>query len=260
MEHHASDQIQPTGTLLSMKDMPWLVVLLLLFLEPPSVPAVLFYSTAEANHNTTAPTGTLTNSGWESQGFWGNFLGTTVAPQYFITAEHVGGSVGNVFTFQGVDYWTSAVFDDPDSDLRIWRINGRFPLWTELYTKNDEVGKDVVVFGRGTQRGDEVTVSKPNGSTLKGWRWGAADGRQRWGQNQVGSIVTNGVGQIGGGTGIGVGELLELPFNAGAGADEAALSEGDSAAGVFIKDGSAWKLAGINYAVDGPYSMILDYE
>ena len=29
---------------------------------------------------------------------------------------------------------------------------------------------------------------------------------------------------------------------------------GDSAGAVFIQDGSAWKLAGINYAVDGPYN------
>lgn len=232
--------------------MLWFVVLLLFFLNPPSVPAVIFFSTADPNHNTTPPTGALANSGWESEGLWGSFLGTPIAPQHFITAEHVGGAVGDLFAFQGVEYRTSALFDDPDSDLRIWRINGRFPLWAEVYTTNDEVGKDVMVFGRGTQKGDEVTVNRPNGPALRGWRWGVADGRQRWGQNQVGSIVTNGVGQIGGGNG--VGEQLKMPFNAGAGAEEATLSEGDSGGGVFIKDDSAWKLAGINFAVDGPYN------
>jgi hypothetical protein len=30
---------------------------------------------------------------------------------------------------------------------------------------------------------------------------------------------------------------------------------GDSAGGLFIQDGSTWKLAGINYAVDGPYNL-----
>ena len=37
------------------------------------------------------------------------------------------------------------------------------------------------------------------------------------------------------------------------GADECQLSSGDSSGGVFILEGSTWKLAGINYAVDGPY-------
>ncbi|MBI4325642.1 MAG: hypothetical protein HY674_10310, partial [Chloroflexi bacterium] len=228
------------------------MVLLLFLLNLPSVPAVIFFSTADPNHNTTPPTGALANSGWECQGLWGFFLGTTIAPQYFITAKHVGGAVGELFDFQGVAYRTSAVFDDPDSDLRIWRINGRFPFWAEIHNRNDEAGKDVVVFGRGTQRGDEVTVSKPFGPALKGWFWGASDGRQRWGQNQVSSIVTNGVGQIGSNNG--VGEQLKMLFNAGAGAEEATVSDGDSGGGVFIQDGSAWKLAGLNYAVDGPYN------
>ncbi|HMJ06350.1 MAG TPA: hypothetical protein VK474_08875, partial [Chthoniobacterales bacterium] len=34
--------------------------------------------------------------------------------------------------------------------------------------------------------------------------------------------------------------------------NEAHLSVGDSGGAVFIKDGPTWKLAGINYAVDGP--------
>src|SRR6266852_1865597 len=63
--------------------------------------AVLFYSTADPAHNTTAPTGVLTNSGWQYQGLWGAYLGTPIAPKYFITAAHVGGSVGDRFRFRG---------------------------------------------------------------------------------------------------------------------------------------------------------------
>lgn len=58
--------------------------------------AVLFYSTSDPIHNTTAPTGSLTNSGWQYEGEWNGFLGTAIAPRYFITAKHVGGSIGDV--------------------------------------------------------------------------------------------------------------------------------------------------------------------
>jgi hypothetical protein len=33
------------------------------------------------------------------------------------------------------------------------------------------------------------------------------------------------------------------------------LSQGDSGGAIFIKDGAVWKLAGINFAVDGPFYM-----
>src|SRR2546425_3474792 len=74
--------------------------------------AVLFYSTSDPAHNTTAPTGALTNSGWQYQGTWGAFLGTPIAPKYFLTAAHIGGSVGDKFSFRCVDYTTTARFDD----------------------------------------------------------------------------------------------------------------------------------------------------
>src|SRR5690242_732658 len=124
--------------------------------------AVLFYSTGDPNHNTTAPSGSLTNSGWQFEGIWGSFLGTPIAPKYFLTAEHIGGSVGDIFTFNGVQYTTTAVYDDPSSDLRIWRVCGTFPTFAQIYTNSDEQGKGLVVIGRGTQRGGEVTTSTTN--------------------------------------------------------------------------------------------------
>src|SRR5262245_11816861 len=89
--------------------------------------ALMFYSTGDTNYNTTAPTGTLTNSGWQFQGEWGAYLGTPIAPSYFVSAQHIQGQVGQSIRFRGVDYTTTAVFDDPNSDLRIWRICGQFP-------------------------------------------------------------------------------------------------------------------------------------
>ncbi len=222
----------------------------LFFVLSIRVNAIIFYATGDTNYNTTAPTGILTNSGWQYQGLWVGFLGTPIAPKYFITAAHVVGSIGDPLVVNGVSYPTSAVFDDPQTDLRIWRICGTFPEFAPLYTNDDEIGKTLVVFGRGTQRDAEVVV--PNGVTsqLKGWQWGPYDGVQRWGENSVAQII-NGDNVLGE---TGLGELLAANFDANGGLNECHLSRGDSAGAVFIQDGSTWKLAGINYAVDGPYN------
>src|SRR2546422_7564805 len=212
--------------------------------------AIIFYSTDDPAYNTTPPTGALTNSGWQFQGIWGGFLGTPIAPKYFITAKHVGGSIGDNFVFDGVRHATTAVFDDPETDLRIWRICGTFPRFAPIYTNSDEQNKSLVVFGRGTQRGTPVTTSGGLfGSKTNGWQWGPYDGVQRWGENVIAGIV-DGNGLFGSG----IGQLLQAAFDANGGPNECHLSTGDSAGALFIKDGATWKLAGINYAVDGPYN------
>lgn len=217
-----------------------LLVAVFHLLEPAT--AVLFFSTGDPAYHTNAPTGMLTDSGWQFQGFWGVYLGTPIAPHYFITARHVGGRPGDRFWFQNNGYTAQAYYDNPASDLRIWRVCETFPSYAPLYTNDNEVGKALVVFGRGTRRGDEVRVA----GILKGWQWGLVDGTQRWGENQVESIA-QGEPRVGG--------LLRASFDAGGGANEAHLSVGDSGGAVFLNDGAGWKLAGINYSVDGPYNL-----
>src|SRR5262249_8512870 len=122
-----------------------------------------------------------------------------------------------------------------------------------------EIGKTLIVFGRGTQRGDPVFARKPGpprdgqGSSklteLKGWGWGAFDSVQSWGTNIVTGLVDGGPG---------LGSLVYYDFNRQGLSEEGALSAGDSGGGVFIQSGSTWKLAGINYAVDGPWRIDLD--
>jgi hypothetical protein len=205
--------------------------------------AVLFDSTGDPNFNTTAPGGALAGSGWQFQGQWLNVLGTPIAPQYFITAAHVGGSVGDIFTFGGLQYTTIAMFDSSNSDLRIWQVSGTFSTFAPLYTGNDEVGKSLVVFGKGSPRGDPVMP----GGQLKGWSWGTSPGVQRWGTNIVSSITTGTPQQ---------GDFLTAAFDHGFGINEADLSAGDSGGGLFIQDAfGTWELAGINYGVDGPYAV-----
>ena len=208
--------------------------------------AVILYGTGDPTANTSAPTGALTNSGWQYEGQFGSFLGTAVAANYFITAKHIGGNVGQSFVLNGISYTTTAVFPDPSSDLQVWRISGTFAIYAPLYSGNlgSELNLSSIVFGRGTQRGDAVNVG--GDSHLGGWLWGNSDGVERWGTNVVGSIENDPT----------YGSLLRVPFDASGGPNEAHLSVGDSGGAVFVlnEGTNQWELAGINLAVDGPFS------
>ena len=203
--------------------------------------AVLFQFTDDPGHNTNAPSGVFTNSGWQYEGQWGDYLGTPIAPRLFITASHIAVPPDQVFVFDGVTNHPIALFTTLNSDLSIWEVAETFAHYAPLYTSSDESNKHVVVIGRGTERGDPVVV----GGLTNGWTWGATNYIQRWGESDVTSITN---------LGFGVGELLQCMFADGAGSNECHLSIGDSGGAIFIQDGGVWKLAGINRSVDGPFS------
>lgn len=219
----------------------------------PPARAVILLGTGDPAVNTTEPTGALANSGWQYEGLFGGFLGTPIAPRFFITAAHFGFAGSTIF-FQGNSYEVALdptvsppqplAYRDPGSDLIIYQITGTFPSYAPLWTApGAEVGKPLVVIGRGTQRGGEVRVGADD--HFAGWGWGNSDGAQRWGQNTVTDLVDGGPA---------FGKFLHAAFDAAGGANEATLSVGDSGGAVFIRDvDGRWKLAGINYAVDGPY-------
>ena len=197
--------------------------------------AVILFNTSDPTANTSAPTGSLAGSGWQYEGIFGAFLGTPIAPQFFLTAKHIGGA-SSVFTFQGTTYAVVNSFFDPASDFAIWQITGTFPYFAPLYTKSDEVGQHLVAIGRGTQRGSAAI----NG-TLRGWFWGGSDGVERWGENVVSDITVLGPQN----------ETLYATFDENGLPNECHLSVGDSGGAAFLNDGGTWKLAGIHYAVDG---------
>lgn len=217
------------------------VILLLSGIAP--VRAVILASTADPAANTNAPAGTLTNCGWHYEGRWaGDFLGTPVAPTFFLAAQHVGGSIGQVFALNGYNYHTVAFWNSTNSDLRVWQVAETFPYYAPLFTSTNEVGQHCVVFGRGTQRGGPVVV---DGQT-NGWSWGGSDHVLRWGENDIASIEND----------PSLSDFLRCAFDRDAPTtNECHLSSGDSSGAVFIQDGAAWKLAGINYGVDGPFSF-----
>jgi hypothetical protein len=204
-----------------------------------SARAVILLRTGDPEANTTAPTTDPAASGWNFEGQFGSFLGTPIAPHFFLSAAHIG-QAGTNFVFAGVTYTLVANFNDPYSDLNMWQVSETFPTFAPLYTKNDEKGLRIVAIGRGTQRGGEILV---NGE-LRGWGWGAGDGRQRWGENLVADIVNFSSGPD---------DALYATFDRNGLPDECHFSSGDSGGAVFILDAGTWKLAGINYAVDGVF-------
>ena len=207
---------------------------------PLMADAVILYGTGDPAVNTTAPTGELADSGWQYQGDFGGFLGTPIAPQFFVTAKHIG-QAGGVFTFNGINYALVRQFPDPQSDLALWQVSGVLALVAPLYSRADEVGKRLVVIGRGTERGGEMYRD----GTLRGWGWGAGTGVRRWGENIVAGAFTNSNPSD---------PLISARFDGNGLAHEAHLSSGDSGGAVFVPDGATWKLAGINYAVDSLWS------
>lgn len=214
-------------------------LLFLIASTPSTLPGIVYIN--PSTNNITAPTGDYQDSGWQWQGKWGLFLGTAISPTHFISAQHINNnfSIGSVFNYNGTNYTTVAKFDDPSADLTIWQVSGTFSSWAPLYTASTEVGKELVVFGRGREKGAEVIAN----SELKGWQWGSFLGTQRWGTNVVAGTANDGT-------------LLAAAFDASGGVNEAHLSEGDSGGSMFIQDGGVWKLAGINYTVSGPFNTV----
>lgn len=222
-----------------------------LCLSTASSHAVLFYATGDSNHNISVPTGGFADSGWQYEGEYGAYLGTIIAPQYFITAQHFGPQ-GSTFTQNGIFTGGSDVtynidttvnsglgyWDIAGTDLRIFKVQEFFSSYAPLYTGSLEVGLTMVTMGRGGPRGAEVLV----GSVLHGWEDSAPDGVARWGSNTVSGVYSSALG-----------DLLTASFSAGGTSEEATLSNGDSGGGVFVNDGGVWKLAGINYSIDGRF-------
>jgi len=214
-----------------------------LAVETPAQAVILY---AKRLRNTAAPNGALANSGWQWEGQWGAFMGTPISKNYFITAEHIGGTVGNAFLFNGRRYYTTATYDDPQSDLQIYHIQGRFDTWAPLLTDYSDINKTAVIFGRGTQRGPSVVLN----DELKGWEWGASDNLKSWGTNLINASST---GETDNHRKV-KGARLYWSFDRNGQPQESSISAGDSGGGVFILSSGKWKLAGINFSTQAEFS------
>ena len=183
-------------------------------------------------------------------GQFGGFLATAIAPQYIITATHVGNSSTFIYADGGATPQTyNITLAGSLDDLSIYRINGPQTLthFIPIYTGSNEVGQQMVVIGNGTTRGVSV-FTPPANTNLAGWQWGPNPTLRSWGTNIVDSIVnlTNELGPPF------QGNFLHFSFSNPSNPDNAIVSAGDSGGPLFVLDPSdnQWKLAGITSLVD----------
>ena len=219
-------------------------VLILLATTSPPAKAIITYG--GTGQYLVPGTGPITTSGFQFEGQWQNtFLGTAIAPNDFITAGHLGGNVGDSFIYNGATYTTTARFNDPSAaDVTIWKVNGSFGSYAPIYTGGNEVGQSLVVYGDSGARGAPVMV---NGTSYGGWYFTPASAVTSYGTNVISTAGTV--------AGAPTGQYLTFQFNPALGATTASLAPGDSGGGVFLQQGGVWSLAGINFAVDGPYNV-----
>lgn len=201
--------------------------------------AINFLDTADPTHNTTTPGD---NSGWQFEGKFQVYLGVPISPFHFITAAHIGGTVGMVLDFHGDSYTTIAQHPIAGTDLMIWEVDATkpFPTYAPLSSGAADIGAVATVIGRGKQRGAEVFLEM----VLKGWNSGPSDNLQRWGRNIIKAEDNSPLGK-----------LLYCDFDSPGIPDECHLSVGDSGGGLWVLENGLWCLAGINYAVDGPFRL-----
>ena len=214
--------------------------------------AITLYGNGDPTHHTTPPVGTLAGSGWQWQVI-GASSATVIGPHYIATARHLGLQPGIEFDYSGLRYQVIRVTSPDIGDLALLEVAGVFPDPAPLYTHTNELRKTLVLHGRGTQRGDPVYGPPPDGTELRGWKWGLTDIQLRWGTNRVEEIYeaqpSDGI----------TGTYLIAYFSNRGGADLGTVTLGDSGGGAFIKDTDGkWKLAGVNFAVEGQFRTSAD--
>jgi len=150
----------------------------------------------------------------------------------------VGGGIGGAFEFQGTNISPRLLRRSQPATSE----SGVSPAYSSFRPALQQTQTSAERILWSLAAAPARTGSAAN-NKLKG-ALGRGDDVQRWGVNRVRGIV-NGAPAWG--------ELLQANFVA-AGRNEAQLSGGDSGGAVYIKDGKFFKLAGINYAVDGPFN------
>jgi hypothetical protein len=189
----------------------------------------------------TPPQDETLQQAWKAHGQWKGATGVAIAPDWFITVAHLGSSLSGYFDLNGKSYRAKEVVEVPKSDLLLYRVEGLFSHWVELWdeTHGSELGRNAILMGRGAARGELVQKSQGG---AHGWLWGASDGQLSWGTNQVLERFDAGPN---------LGDILVWTWDQEIGGTEGTLSAGDSGGGLFLLDAiGQWRMAGIHFDVD----------
>jgi hypothetical protein len=188
------------------------------------------------------------NTYWNGTWFIGSAV--AVAPNYLLTAGHVGATPGQSYTtFGGTTYTAVDVITPPvDSgqstppDLALVRVDHTLPNFATLYTGSFSFGQKLFIAGYGV-------TGTYNPSTFT-YTMDSNDGVARWGTNSVYWTPFR--------TSTGAASSSVFGFSA---YDtntpyEAFFGSGDSGGGTFVQVNGLWQLAGINayaYPTSGGY-------
>jgi hypothetical protein len=164
---------------------------------------------------------------------------------WVITANHVGAGnpiLGGIpYTFVQGSAMRLMNSDGSPADVLMLRVDPFPPLpETPVLSKPPEVGADVIMIGRGVNRGTATTW---NG--FPGWFYGSGQ-TMRWGTNTVASRDLYVLGTRAFQTIFGL--PIATPY-------EAQAATGDSGGAVFVRSGGKWQLGGIIFAVSPHYQQ-----
>ena len=203
--------------------------------------ALVYCVTNAVDYHQAAPTNELAHSGWHETAPVDKFLGTVIHSNAMLTAKHVWEiNVGDMFTYEGTSHSVTSIVKDAESDLAVLFFTSAVTHFALLNIETNDVGALVVLQGRGAERGDVVVT----GGHTNGWKWGtwSSNPTRRWGVNRyIGAADYNSATD---------GVLAVAAFDNNGDPDECMLSVGDSGGPGFIRTGSGWKLATVNYSVD----------
>lgn len=168
-------------------------------------------------------------SGWV--GTWNGSSCVAVGPYWFVTAKHVGGSVGQNVVMRGVTYRSVEIRQHPTYDVQVIRVAEATPGY-HMLAMNAGLGDPCVLGGWGVTGGSALANNA-------GYDWNGAR-QETWGANMI----------------EGDGNLLAVRFDAPSAPEsvpfEAIFAVNDSGAGLFVYGtGGELELAGIAVSVMG---------
>jgi hypothetical protein len=204
--------------------------------------------------NTSAPTSNPPDPGWDHVGVCNYLSCVYIGGGWVLTANHVG--AGDA-TFGGVVYpwWPGSNLrlhnpapDGSYADLLMFRLYPPYPPLGDLTISATSPlpGTDLVLIGKGRDRGAPTTWHAGPGQNYDGYLWGPG-ATMRWGTNTIQTVPELPLFESGLGT-----QLFASVFDqSGLGHTnhEAQAAVGDSGGAAFAEAGSGYELAGILEAI-----------
>ena len=171
--------------------------------------------------------------------------GTAIAPNWFITIQHLNAGPTSTFTYGGTTYGLTGNSFNVGNGMTIYQVNGTFGSFAPIFPNGTNAlnGAVTSAFGYGDAPDLNAPVNGPHG--LQGYQWAGSTNNLSWGPGSVLGYVSDQSGNT----------YVAGAFrpDLGAGNVSSTFAAQDSGGGVFVRVNGTWQLAAVNFAVDGPY-------